>query len=108
MNAYGFHGLGTHLPRFPFIIKMPLVVVIVSIYNICPVYASRIPQRCLESNTSPTSIPFEQWLNLFDYFKHRGREQAWHTIAGSEKRLMQQQKRVEKVHRTRINWRKIE
>ena len=55
-------------------------------------------------DTTPTSIPFELWLNVFEYFKKIGNEQAMHTIVGSEKRLIQQQKRLQKVHRTRRSW----
>lgn len=62
----------------------------------------------IDLDATPTSLAFEQWLNLFKYFKLRGSEQAWHTIAGSEKRLIRQQKSVEKIHRTRINGRRME
>jgi 23S rRNA (adenine-N6)-dimethyltransferase len=62
----------------------------------------------IDLDATPTSLTFEQWLNLFEYFKNVGNEQARHTIAGSEKRLRQQQKRLQKVHRTRIDWRKME
>jgi 23S rRNA (adenine-N6)-dimethyltransferase len=58
-------------------------------------------------DATPTSLTFEQWLNVFEYFKNVGNEQAMHTIMGSEKRLIQQQKRLQKVHRTRLNWRKM-
>ena len=50
---------------------------------------------------TPTSLTFEQWLSLFVYFKNIGNERAKRTILGSEKRLMEQQKRLQKVHRTR-------
>ena len=50
---------------------------------------------------TPTSLTFEQWLNLFAYFKNVSNERAKRTILGSEKRLVQQQKRLRKVHRTR-------
>ena len=56
----------------------------------------------------PSSLTFEQWLNLFEYFKNVGNEQARYTIAGSEMRLIEQQKRLRKVHRTRIDWQKME
>jgi len=53
----------------------------------------------VDLDATPTSLPFEQWLNLFKYFKNVGNEQAMHAIAGSEKRLRQQQKRLQKVQR---------
>src|SRR5947209_8148600 len=53
----------------------------------------------VDLDATPTSLTFEQWLNVFEYFKNIGNEQARHTIAGSEKRLRQQQKRLQKVHR---------
>jgi len=62
----------------------------------------------IDLDATPTLLTFEQWLNIFEYFKNVGNEQARHTIAGSEKRLRQQQKRLQKVHRTRIDWRKME
>ncbi|MFL5700133.1 MAG: 23S ribosomal RNA methyltransferase Erm [Ktedonobacteraceae bacterium] len=62
----------------------------------------------IDLDATPTSLTFEQWLNLFEYFKNVGNEQARYTIVGSEKRLRQQQKRLQKVHRTRIDWRKME
>jgi len=62
----------------------------------------------VDLDATPTSLTFEQWLNVFEYFKNVGNEQARHTIEGSEKRLRQQQKRLQKVHRTRIDWRKME
>jgi 23S rRNA (adenine-N6)-dimethyltransferase len=49
----------------------------------------------------PTSIPFEQWLHLFEYFKAGENKQAMHAIAGSEQRLIRQQSRLQKIHRTR-------
>jgi 23S rRNA (adenine-N6)-dimethyltransferase len=56
----------------------------------------------IDLNTTPTSITLEKWLNLYEYFKNRGNQQAMHAISGSEKRLLQQQKRIQKIHRTRI------
>jgi 23S rRNA (adenine-N6)-dimethyltransferase len=52
-------------------------------------------------DVTPTSIPFEQWLNLFEYFKTLGNEWAMQVISGSEKCLIQQQTRLQKIHRTR-------
>jgi 23S rRNA (adenine-N6)-dimethyltransferase len=49
----------------------------------------------IDLDATPTSLTFEQWLNVFEHFKNVGNEQARHTIAGSEKRLRQQQKRLQ-------------
>jgi hypothetical protein len=54
----------------------------------------------IDLDATPTSLTFEQWLNVFGYFKNIGNEQAMYAITGSEKRLIQQQKRLQKVHRT--------
>ncbi|HEX6556384.1 MAG TPA: 23S ribosomal RNA methyltransferase Erm [Ktedonobacteraceae bacterium] len=55
---------------------------------------------------TPTSLSFEQWLNLFAFYKNVGNKQAMDRIVGSEERLLQEQKRLQKVHRTRKYWRK--
>ena len=62
----------------------------------------------IDLDATPTSLTFEQWLSAFEYFKTVGNEQAKLTLAGSEKRLIEQQKRLKKIHRTRIDWRKME
>jgi len=54
----------------------------------------------IDLDATPTSLTFEQWLNVFGYFKNIGNQQAMYAITGSEKRLIQQQKRLQKVHRT--------
>lgn len=54
----------------------------------------------LDLAATPTSLPFEQWLNVFEYFKRVANEQALHAIVGSEKRLNKQQQRLQKIHRT--------
>ena len=64
-------------------------------------------ELCFNLEATPTLVTFEQWLNLFAYFKNVGNERAKRTILGSEKRLVQQQKRLQKVHKTRRDWRKI-
>jgi len=56
-------------------------------------------QMGFDLNATPTSIRFEHWLQLFDYFKSRGDVQA---VSGSERRLRQRQGLLKKVHRTRI------
>lgn len=48
-----------------------------------------------------TSLSFEQWLSLFDYFKTVASEQTRRFIVGSEKRLVKQQEGLQKIHRTR-------
>jgi 23S rRNA (adenine-N6)-dimethyltransferase len=55
----------------------------------------------IELDATPTSLSFEQWLNLFTYFKTVGNKQAWQAIVGSEKQLLQQQNGLQKIHRTR-------
>jgi 23S rRNA (adenine-N6)-dimethyltransferase len=55
----------------------------------------------IELDATPTCLSFEQWLNLFEYFKTVGNKQAWQAILGSEKRLIQQQNGLQKIHRTR-------
>ncbi len=54
----------------------------------------------LDLAATPTSLCFEQWLCLFDCFKHVANAQAIRTILGSETRLRRQQARLEKIHRT--------
>jgi 23S rRNA (adenine-N6)-dimethyltransferase len=49
----------------------------------------------------PTSIPFWQWLHLFEYFKIFRTEGAMRLISGSEHRLIRQQQRLRKINRTR-------
>jgi 23S rRNA (adenine-N6)-dimethyltransferase len=50
---------------------------------------------------APTSLSFEQWLHLFEYFKTGENKRAMHVIAGSEQHLIRQQSRLQKIHRTR-------
>ena len=54
-----------------------------------------------DPGATPTSLSIEQWLSLFRQLKIVGNTQTLQTIAGSEKRLLQQQRRLQKVHRTR-------
>ncbi len=53
-------------------------------------------------DATPTAVRFEQWLELFDYFKRMNNVQALQITAGSEKRRRQQQAILEKMHRTRV------
>jgi len=50
---------------------------------------------------TPTSLAFTQWLDLFEYFKTVGNERSMRMLSGSERRLLRQQTRLHKVHRTR-------
>lgn len=58
----------------------------------------------LDVNATPTSLHLGQWLCLFDAFKRVATAQAMQTVLGSEKRLRQQQARLEKMHRTRVGF----
>jgi 23S rRNA (adenine-N6)-dimethyltransferase len=49
----------------------------------------------------PTALTLEQWLQLFTMVRPMASERSRAAIVGSEKRLAQQQKRLEKIHRTR-------
>jgi 23S rRNA (adenine-N6)-dimethyltransferase len=51
----------------------------------------------------PTSLTFEHWLRLFEYFKTVRTDRALRLLAGSEDRLLRQQQRLQKIHRTRAN-----
>ena len=55
----------------------------------------------LTAIATPTSIPFEHWLLLFEDFNATRDDRALRLIAGSEERLLQQQRRLQKIHRTR-------
>jgi 23S rRNA (adenine-N6)-dimethyltransferase len=52
-------------------------------------------------NVSPTALPFEDWLHLFASFKTVGTAQTWSVLFGSEKRLVRQQNKLQKMHRSR-------
>jgi 23S rRNA (adenine-N6)-dimethyltransferase len=54
-------------------------------------------------DVTPASLPFGQWLSLFEYFKTVRTDRALRLIAGSEDRLLRQQQRLQKIHRTRAN-----
>lgn len=51
---------------------------------------------------TPTAVPFDHWLQLFAYFKTVRNDRAQRVIAGSEERLLHQQQRLHKIHRTRV------
>jgi 23S rRNA (adenine-N6)-dimethyltransferase len=50
---------------------------------------------------SPTSVPFEHWLTLFERFRRDGGPEARKAVAGAEQHLRLTQRRLERVHRTR-------
>ncbi|HEV2460163.1 MAG TPA: rRNA adenine N(6)-methyltransferase family protein [Ktedonobacterales bacterium] len=52
-------------------------------------------------DVTPTSLPFGQWLTLFQYFKTVRTDKVLRSIVGSEDRLLRQQQRLQKIHRTR-------
>jgi 23S rRNA (adenine-N6)-dimethyltransferase len=54
-------------------------------------------------DVTPASFPFGQWLTLFEHFKAVRTDRALQLIAGSEDRLLRQQQRLQKIHRTRVN-----
>lgn len=49
---------------------------------------------------TPTELTFEQWLGLFKYFLVGVIEEKRQLVAGAEAGLKQQQKKLDKVHRT--------
>ncbi|MGH2480687.1 MAG: 23S ribosomal RNA methyltransferase Erm [Ktedonobacteraceae bacterium] len=55
----------------------------------------------IDLGATPTSLSIEQWLNLFGQLKIVWNTRALQTISGSEKRLLAQQRRLQKSHRTR-------
>lgn len=56
----------------------------------------------IDFDGTPTFLCFEQWLSLFYSFKQLASRRAISIIHGSERRLRQQQARLDKVHRTSI------
>jgi len=55
----------------------------------------------LDSSARPTSLTLGQWLHLFERLKSAGNRDVRQWLAGSERRLLRQQARQEKQHRTR-------
>ena len=55
----------------------------------------------LTPTARPTSLTITQWLRLFEHLKSSGMSNARQWLAGSERRLLRQQTRLEKRHRTR-------
>src|SRR5579885_2544150 len=58
----------------------------------------------IDLDATPTFLTIEQWQTLFAYFTAVANERALRLIAGSAQRLIQQQGRLEKHHRTRRAW----
>jgi 23S rRNA (adenine-N6)-dimethyltransferase len=58
-------------------------------------------QVSFDMNVIPTSMTLEQWLELFAAFQLVAGERGKAATAGSEGRLLQQQSRLQKTHRTR-------
>jgi 23S rRNA (adenine-N6)-dimethyltransferase len=55
----------------------------------------------VEDMASPASIPFEQWLHLFERFRLDAAPTARYAIGGAERRLRVAQRGLDRVHRTR-------
>lgn len=60
----------------------------------------------IDLTARPTSFTLAQWLRLFERLKAVGNPTAPGLVAGSEQRLMRQQARLEKRHRTCANRRR--
>jgi len=56
----------------------------------------------IDLDSTPTAVRFDQWLDLFEYFMRSAGERGLQTVSGSEKRLIRKQRKVDKIHRTRI------
>jgi 23S rRNA (adenine-N6)-dimethyltransferase len=55
----------------------------------------------IPADTTPTALTFDQWLQLFHCFTRHASPRALRLIAGSEQRLLHQQTKLQKIHRTR-------
>lgn len=55
----------------------------------------------------PTHMSFDQWLNLFKHLQRARHAHVLRRIAGSEEVLLQQQRKLLKIHRTRIDRHKV-
>lgn len=56
----------------------------------------------LAADATPTALTFDQWLQLFHCFTQHASPWALQTIAGSEQRLINQQNKLQKMHKTRL------
>jgi hypothetical protein len=61
----------------------------------------------LDRDVKPTSISLEEWLALFDQLQRVSDAQIRRQLAGSEQRLLRQQRALQKIHRTRTVERKM-
>lgn len=52
--------------------------------------------------SKPSEVPFDAWLELFHALASVAGAPTWHQLSGAERRLRQQQTRLQKVHRTRV------
>ncbi|MDQ3695779.1 MAG: rRNA adenine N(6)-methyltransferase family protein [Chloroflexota bacterium] len=60
-------------------------------------------QTRLNLDQAPSRFPFSAWLALFKaYLADRGPDRASSRLGGAEARLIEQQRRLQKVHRTRV------
>ena len=73
--------------------------------NLFPGRQRAVLERSLgiDLTARPTSLTLAQWLRLFERLKVVGNPTAPGLVAGSEQRLMRQQARLEKRHRTCAN-----
>jgi 23S rRNA (adenine-N6)-dimethyltransferase len=58
-------------------------------------------QADVEGEGKPSELPFARWLGLFSAFA-RMPDEATRRVVGAEQRLRAQQKRLRKIHRTRV------
>jgi hypothetical protein len=49
---------------------------------------------------TPSALPFASWFDLFNSWKNAVPLQGWSGLAGAERRLVHQQQRLRKSHRT--------
>jgi 23S rRNA (adenine-N6)-dimethyltransferase len=58
------------------------------------------------TNSKPSQLDFNHWFELFNFFEKTGNKAL---IRGSYARILEQQNRLEKVHRTRVdkNWKQF-
>jgi len=54
----------------------------------------------LDLDMKPTSISLEEWLALFDQLQKAADVYIRRQLAGSEQRLLRQQRALQKIHRT--------
>ncbi len=54
-----------------------------------------------DPHVKPTDLRFDQWLNIFNYFINNNEEFRRRKVIGSYDKLLDQQKTLYKVHRTR-------